>query len=118
MLTEIIEKHIMTENGKKRKVGDLKFKSGAKAKFFDNILNIYIVLYFLAMYYEISNWRKKKEVSVTFVSLIAGMFASLTYGLHAYQQADAKQLRNTLISISVFISVIFLKLYFKIKTKV
>ena len=115
MLTKFVEDTFLVENGKKRKLGDLKYKSGSKKVFFDNILNIYLVLYILVISYEFRQWLKNGAVPMTYVSLIGGMFASLTYGLHAYQHADAKQMRNTMISSSILLTIVLLKTFLKIK---
>lgn len=117
MFTKLIEDTLLTENGKKRKLGELKYKTGTKRKIFDNILNIYLLLYILVITYEFSQWIKKGVVPVTYISLIGGLFASLTYFLHAYQQADAKQMRNTMVSASVLFIIINMKFILKIKAK-
>jgi hypothetical protein len=116
MLTQLVEQAFLVENGKKRKLGELKYKSGSKKKIFDNLLNIYLAIYIVVISYEFRQWIKKGAVPVTYVSLIGGIFASLTYGLHAYQHADAKQMRNTLISGSVLVTVMVLKTVLKYRS--
>lgn len=115
--TKFIEDTFLIEKGKKRKLGDLKYKSGPMKTLFDNILNIYLVLYIFAISYEFRHWIKTGSVPMTYVSLLGGMFASLTYGLHAYQQADAKQIRNTMISLTVLLIIILLKTILRMKSR-
>ncbi len=115
MLTEQIRKTFMrNKNGTVRRVGEVKYKDGILATLFNNILNVYILLYIIILSYQLVTWMKQGEIPIDYISLVGMIFASLSYGAHAYQHSDPVQFRNSCISVLIIISLILLK-YFRKK---